>query len=220
MAKMLVSPANMLLLDEPTNHLDLRAKDVLLEAIANFTGTVLFVSHDRYFIDGLATRVFEVEDRRVHIYPGNYEDYLYRKAGGPEKTAVSLTASLKPAAAPSPNNGVILSEAHRAESKDPDESDQAESAGVFPPPAPKTPIKRLNPIKLKRLEDRVLAIDHELTQLDARISATEEHLGHYTSVEDSQRTAAELEALRNQRTALLAEWEVHATALEEQSTAV
>ena len=53
MAKMLVSPANMLLLDEPTNHLDLRAKDVLLDAIRNFTGTVLFVSHDRYFIDGL-----------------------------------------------------------------------------------------------------------------------------------------------------------------------
>ena len=64
MAKMLVSPSNLLLLDEPTNHLDLRAKDVLLEAIRNFTGTVLFVSHDRYFIDGLATRVFEVEDRR------------------------------------------------------------------------------------------------------------------------------------------------------------
>src|SRR5664280_2322143 len=97
MAKMLVSPANMLLLDEPTNHLDLRAKDVLLEAIANFTGTVLFVSHDRYFIDGLATRVFEVEDHRVHIFPGNYEDYLWRKSGGPEKVAVSLTNSLKPA---------------------------------------------------------------------------------------------------------------------------
>ncbi len=64
MAKMLVSPANFLLLDEPTNHLDLRAKDVLLEAIRDFSGTVLFVSHDRYFIDGLATRVFEVEDRR------------------------------------------------------------------------------------------------------------------------------------------------------------
>ena len=83
MAKMLVSPANMLLLDEPTNHLDLRAKDVLLDAIRNFSGTVLFVSHDRYFIDGLATRVFEVEERRVHIYPGNYEDYLWRKQGGP-----------------------------------------------------------------------------------------------------------------------------------------
>src|SRR6202451_3101898 len=82
LARMLVSPANFLLLDEPTNHLDLRAKDVLLDAIRGFTGTVLFVSHDRYFIDGLATRVFEVEDRRMHIYPGGYEDYLYRKQGG------------------------------------------------------------------------------------------------------------------------------------------
>src|SRR5580693_6546399 len=94
MAKMLVSPANMLLLDEPTNHLDLRAKDVLLEAIANFTGTVLFVSHDRYFIDGLATRVFEVEDHRLHIYPGNYEDYLWRKQGGPEKVTAAITNSV------------------------------------------------------------------------------------------------------------------------------
>jgi ATP-binding cassette subfamily F protein 3 len=85
----------LLLLDEPTNHLDLRAKDVLLDAIRNFTGTVLFVSHDRYFIDGLATRVFEVEDRRVHIYPGNYEDYLWRKQGGPEKvTDVSICATI------------------------------------------------------------------------------------------------------------------------------
>src|SRR5712675_579245 len=94
MAKMLVSPSNMLLLDEPTNHLDLRAKDVLLDAIRNFTGTVLFVSHDRYFIDGLATRVFEVEDRRLHIYPGNYEDYLWRKQGGPEKVTEQITSSL------------------------------------------------------------------------------------------------------------------------------
>ncbi len=84
----------MLLLDEPTNHLDLRAKDVLLDAIRNFTGTVLFVSHDRYFIDGLATRVFEVEDRRLHIYPGNYEDYLWRKQGGPEKVTEQITNSL------------------------------------------------------------------------------------------------------------------------------
>jgi ATP-binding cassette subfamily F protein 3 len=79
LARILVSPANFLLLDEPTNHLDLRAKDVLLEAIAAFNGTVVMVSHDRYFIDRLATRVFEVEGGHVHVYPGNYEDYLYRK---------------------------------------------------------------------------------------------------------------------------------------------
>jgi ATP-binding cassette subfamily F protein 3 len=93
MAKMLVSPANFLLLDEPTNHLDMRAKDVLLDAIRSFSGTVLFVSHDRYFIDGLATRVFEVEDRRVHIYPGNYEDYLFRKGGGVAKIAEAAKAN-------------------------------------------------------------------------------------------------------------------------------
>src|SRR5580698_3456441 len=93
MAKMLVSPANFLLLDEPTNHLDLRAKDVLLDAIREFSGTVIFVSHDRYFIDGLATRVFEVEDRRVHIYPGNYEDYLFRKGGGVTKVMTEAAAN-------------------------------------------------------------------------------------------------------------------------------
>ncbi len=72
--RMLLHPANFLLLDEPTNHLDMRAKDVLLEALSKYTGTVVFVSHDRYFIDKLATRVFEIGDGRVEVYPGNYED--------------------------------------------------------------------------------------------------------------------------------------------------
>src|SRR6266481_5622741 len=79
--RMLLHPANFLLLDEPTNHLDMRAKDVLLEALSKYTGTVVFVSHDRYFIDKLATRVFEIGDGRVEVYPGNYEDYLWRKQG-------------------------------------------------------------------------------------------------------------------------------------------
>jgi ATP-binding cassette subfamily F protein 3 len=83
LAKMLLSPSNFLLLDEPTNHLDMRAKDVLLDAMAEFTGTVVFVSHDRYFIDKLATRVFEIEDGEVRVFPGNYEDYLWRKSGKP-----------------------------------------------------------------------------------------------------------------------------------------
>jgi ATP-binding cassette subfamily F protein 3 len=214
MAKMLVSPANMLLLDEPTNHLDLRAKDVLLEAIANFTGTVLFVSHDRYFIDGLATRVFEVEDRRVHIYPGNYEDYLWRKQGGPEQVAVSLATSLKPAHAPAAP--IVVAN----EPEDSVESDLAESSGTEPTEPPKAPVKRLNPIKLKQLEDRVALIEGELSAIDAQVAAAEERLGHYTSAEDSQRTAAELEELRSLRTALTAEWESLASTLDEQSTAV
>ena len=69
LAKMLLQPSNFLLLDEPTNHLDLRAKDVLLEALEKYTGTVVFVSHDRYFIDKLATRVFEIGRRRSERFP-------------------------------------------------------------------------------------------------------------------------------------------------------
>src|SRR5205807_989060 len=82
LARMLLHPSNFLLLDEPTNHLDLRAKDVLLNALQEFNGTVVFVSHDRYFIDKLATRVFEVGTGKVEVFPGNYEDYLWRKQGG------------------------------------------------------------------------------------------------------------------------------------------
>ena len=90
LARILVSPSNFLLLDEPTNHLDMRAKDVLLEAMAAFSGTVVFVSHDRYFIDRLATRVLEVEGGTVTSHEGNYEDYLRRKeaqAAGKQQSA-------------------------------------------------------------------------------------------------------------------------------------
>jgi ATP-binding cassette subfamily F protein 3 len=98
LARMLMMPSNFLLLDEPTNHLDMRAKDVLLTALQEFSGTLVFVSHDRYFIDKLATRIFEVEDGRVTVFPGNYEDYLWRKSGGAE--ALDAAASQPAAATP------------------------------------------------------------------------------------------------------------------------
>jgi ATP-binding cassette subfamily F protein 3 len=185
MAKMLVSPANMLLLDEPTNHLDLRAKDVLLDAIRNFTGTVLFVSHDRYFIDGLATRVFEVEDRRVHIYPGNYEDYLWRKQGGPEKVAESLAA---PAPVP-----VVMAPIKVEEKK---------------------PIKRLNPIKLKLLEDQVQAAELRIPELESQIAAAEAALGVFSNASEAQKASARLDSLRAQLLQTTEEWERLGTELE------
>ncbi|HXG35267.1 MAG TPA: ABC-F family ATP-binding cassette domain-containing protein [Bryobacteraceae bacterium] len=79
LARILLRPSNFLLLDEPTNHLDLRAKEVLLEALEAFSGTLVFVSHDRYFLDRLATRVFEIGGGQIHVHPGNYEEYLWRK---------------------------------------------------------------------------------------------------------------------------------------------
>src|SRR5579863_6427677 len=100
--RMLLHPANFLLLDEPTNHLDMRAKDVLLEALSKYSGTVVFVSHDRYFIDKLSTRVFEIGAGRVEVYPGNYEDYRWRKEGGAEKLQQSVGRS---AVATQPANG-------------------------------------------------------------------------------------------------------------------
>jgi ATP-binding cassette subfamily F protein 3 len=104
LARMLLVPHNFLLLDEPTNHLDMRAKDVLLEALEKFTGTVVFVSHDRYFIDKLATRVFEIAEGEVRVFPGNYEDYLWRKEGKP-LPALELppeSQPIEPAPAPEP----------------------------------------------------------------------------------------------------------------------
>jgi len=216
MAKMLVSPSNFLLLDEPTNHLDLRAKDVLLDAIRKFTGTVLFVSHDRYFIDGLATRVFEVEDRRLHIYPGNYEDYLWRKQGGPEKVTEQITNSLAPT--PQPSNTTTASNKNLgAPHIDPEVWASSEARPSSSEPA--IPIKRLNPIKLKQLEDRLRYAEEEIPNLESLIAEAEARLGNFTSAEQSQKDATELDDLRTKRTTLLAEWEELSLTLEEQQTA-
>ena len=76
LAKMLLRPSNLLLLDEPTNHLDLFTKDVLLDALQSFTGTLVFVSHDRYFVNALATRTVAVGDGKIISYHGNYDGYL------------------------------------------------------------------------------------------------------------------------------------------------
>src|SRR5687767_8763152 len=78
-ARMLLRPSNTLLLDEPTNHLDLDSKDVLLDALEDFGGTLIFVSHDRYFVDKLATKVMEVGDGQVLTYPGTYEEFLWSR---------------------------------------------------------------------------------------------------------------------------------------------
>jgi ATP-binding cassette subfamily F protein 3 len=82
LAKMLLKPANLLILDEPTNHLDIRTKDVLREALLQFGGTFIIASHDRYFLKGLVTKVMELRDGQLVIYPGTFEEFLAWKERG------------------------------------------------------------------------------------------------------------------------------------------
>ena len=91
-ARMLLRPSNLLLLDEPTNHLDLDSKDVLLDALVDYGGTLIFVSHDRYFVERLATRIIEVGHGRAESFPGTYQEFLWRKEHARER-AQTLPAS-------------------------------------------------------------------------------------------------------------------------------
>ncbi len=193
LARILVSPANFLLLDEPTNHLDMRAKDVLLEALSGYSGTVVFVSHDRYFIDRLATRVLEIENGAITAYEGNYEDYLRRKealaAGTPN--AESKQPSAESAA---PGGATILIEGGYEETN---------GAAVLPVPR----ARRLNPIKQKQMEDRCAFLEEEIPRVEASIAHTEQQLGVYVSAAETQRLTMLAEDLRAQLVMLNAEWE-------------
>ena len=192
--RLLLHPANFLLLDEPTNHLDLRAKDVLLEALMKYTGTVVFVSHDRYFIDNLATRVFEVGDGKVELFPGNYEDYLWRKQGGQHETPTlddvpdvpvrkpeSPKATGTPVPAAESTNGT-----HRSS------------------PEPK---KRLNPLKRKQLQDRVQELEGEIARTESEIANLETALQNFVSAEESQHQSQQLDQNKANHAALIQEWE-------------
>jgi ATP-binding cassette subfamily F protein 3 len=79
LATILANPVNLLVLDEPTNHLDIRSREVLLESLKKFDGTVMIVSHDRHFLHQLATRVFEVDKNEIRIYEGGFDYYLWKK---------------------------------------------------------------------------------------------------------------------------------------------
>ena len=105
-ARMLLRPSNTLLLDEPTNHLDLDSKDVLLDALEDFGGTLIFVSHDRYFVDKLATKVIDIGAGEALIYPGNYEEFLWsRKQQQAAPPAARRQAPARPASVPPAKTG-------------------------------------------------------------------------------------------------------------------
>ena len=201
LARILVSPSNFLLLDEPTNHLDMRAKDVLLEAIESFSGTVIFVSHDRYFLEKLATKVLEVKDGAVEIYPGNYAEFM-RDREEAEQRAGSRVIEAQPAVV----KAVAVLEIPVTAAPG-----SANGAGS------KDRVRKLNPIKLKQMEDRCAFLEEEVPRLEASIAHTEAALGNYVSAEETQRLSSLLEGLRAQLGSSTEEWEELMVALEEQA---
>jgi ATP-binding cassette subfamily F protein 3 len=190
LARMLLHPSNFLLLDEPTNHLDLRAKDVLLESLQKFTGTVVFVSHDRYFIDKLATRVFEIGEGQVRVYPGNYEDYLWRKQ--------AQSAPVAGQEAPTPSSDAAVPVAQAAPTRTELDSRQ----------------KRLNPIKLRQMKERCREVEEEIVRLEAAIAGAEVALQDFVSAEETQLQAELLSRSKAELAQCMAEWEELAHALE------
>jgi ATP-binding cassette subfamily F protein 3 len=199
LARMLLRPSNFLLLDEPTNHLDLRAKDVLLDSLQKFTGTVVFVSHDRYFIDKLATRVFEIGDGRVEVFPGNYEDYLWRKEG---KAGAAPEGTLETALPPFNAHATATNHDHASRAADPESR-----------------LKRVNPIRLKQMKERLKELEEEIARLEAAIATTETTLQNFVSVEETRMQTELLERSKSDLERSMNEWEELGQLLEAQAEA-
>ena len=146
MIKLLLEPVNLLVLDEPTNHLDMRSKDVLQEAIRDFDGTVIVVSHDREFLDGLVSKVYEFADGRVREHLGGIYDWLEK-----QKNLTSLTPG--PASPPTPLRG----------------DGNRRGAGLY---AEQKAAARLR----RKLENAVSEAEEHVTQLEAAVKIVEAQL--------------------------------------------
>ena len=161
-ARMLLRPANTLLLDEPTNHLDLDSKDVLLEALEDFGGTLIFVSHDRYFVDKLATKVIDIGHGEAAVYPGNYEEFLWstrnREQPAPEpgvRPANVQKAGVRSANGPKSGSG-------------PTKGQDADLA-----PKPSYEDKKKADAEARRLRKEAEARQRRIQELEARIAKAE-----------------------------------------------
>jgi ATP-binding cassette subfamily F protein 3 len=244
LAKMLLSPSNLLLLDEPTNHLDLDSKEVLLEALSDYSGTLIFVSHDRYFIDQLATKVVDVGGRQAVPYPGGYEDFVYWK----KKQEAGLAPPLPtPGRKPTPH--LKTAEPHQDEPPGRPAAAPAARAAAPPPPAPGKDKKkqkagpapvlagsrpadslapRLRPAgapldrqarerEARKLKARLAELEREIGEKEKAVREIERLMatpGFYDDRANADKAVAERQKLLDDVSALMGNWEELQTQVE------
>ncbi len=181
LCKLLLSPANCLLLDEPTNHLDIRSKDVLMESLQEYGGTIVLVSHDRYFLDGLATKVLEVGAGTATVYLGNYEDYLAKKKLEAETATQPVPA--------------------RSAQEEPERD---------APIASRPKKKKVNPYRIQALEEKIRDVEARIQTHETRIAALAKMLASEDLYRDYtlfRATMDEHDQLQHELTGLMEEWE-------------
>jgi ATP-binding cassette subfamily F protein 3 len=179
LCRMLLHPANLLLLDEPTNHLDTQAREVLEDALDEYGGTLVFVSHDRYFINRVATSVAEIGDGRIDLAPGDYDEHLRRRAAA---------APAEPVEEPSPGGKRSRREARRAEAEE---------------RARRYRERRIGDEELERLEDEITRSEEALRELTARQADPQT----YRDPETAARVGRERAALDRRLQDLYQRWE-------------
>jgi ATP-binding cassette subfamily F protein 3 len=216
LARMLVRPAALLCLDEPTNHLDLASREVLESALAGFPGTIVFISHDRYFINRIATVVVEVAHGALTRFPGSYDDYLDAKARG----VAGLPAMERPApgASGAPRPSPRPPSASRPVPTPP--AAAAHAAATPPASPPLRPVarlvkKRISP-EVKELRQRVGEVERRIHALERRIAEIGAALSDPRLYLDGDRVRAvsgERREAEAEMAALLREWEDLSTAL-------
>jgi ATP-binding cassette subfamily F protein 3 len=197
-ARMLLLPSNTLVLDEPTNHLDLDSKDVLLDALMDYGGTLIFVSHDRYFVERLATKIVEVGQGKAEMYPGTYPEFLYRKAQGAAPAPVAAPPKpgpSRPSAPPTaaaPPKAVDRAAEHEARRRDAAERKKRERA-------------------YQALAGRLTDLEGRIAEREAAVKAAEAAMalpGFYDDPAAAKATLDRHQALMWEVGELLGQWEM------------